>query len=240
MVLSRRKPEEKALGSAKRFIKHIEFVSGGQQFFPMSEKPTEDKQARTVVGSIVGLVSLYAVFVFMSGWTFLDFYYRRFGIYIRWLDLPISEVFMKGFIVLFEGAHWLWVLYIFIVVVPILFEVFPKLRRHIVVQFVMAALLLSCLPLTYYISRNAGQALAQQNQSAVSGLPNVRFTTSCGLYVGKLLFQKESSYYLHDVVLLKPANPLPEGCLQPSDPKIADELTILKSELIHDLKISEY
>lgn len=55
----------------------------------MSEKHAEDKKPNTVIGSIAGLLSLYTVFVFMSGWTFLDFYYRRFGIYIRWLDLPI-------------------------------------------------------------------------------------------------------------------------------------------------------
>jgi hypothetical protein len=194
----------------------------------------------TIVGKISGLVGLYAVFVFISGWTFLDFYYRQFGVYTRWIDISIQETLMKGFIILFEGGHWLWAIYLFIIVVPILFEVFPRFQRHIVVQLLVACLMFSCLPLTYYISRNVAEVTAARNQSTASVLPDVRFSTKCGIYVGKLLYQRDSSYYLHDVRFLKKANPLPDECLVPSDPHMAHELTILKSEVVHDLKIAEY
>ncbi|HEV2989151.1 MAG TPA: hypothetical protein VG759_11975 [Candidatus Angelobacter sp.] len=206
----------------------------------MADSDSKEKRPSTVVGTISGLVSLYAVFVFMSGWTFLDFYYRRFGIYTRWLDISITDVLMKGFIILFEGGKWLWALYVFILVVPILFEVFPRLRRHTLVQLFIAGAMLSCLPLTYYISRNAGESAAEHNQSTSSTLADIRFSTDCGIYVGKLLYQRNDSYYIHDVVLLKKSSPFPDKCLVPTDPKVAHELTILRSDSIHDLKLAEY
>jgi hypothetical protein len=206
----------------------------------MADNDPDDNKPSTVIGKISGLVGLYAVFVFLSGWTYLDYYYRSFGVATRWLDLSVPEILTKGFVILFDGGEWLWLIYIFILVVPLCFEVFPRFRAHTVTQLVVAIVMLSCLPLTYYIARNAGTAAAKVSQGRSSTLPDVRFTTKCGVHVAKLLFLRENSYYLHDVQYFNKRNPVPNDCLEPSDPQKAHELTILRSEEVTDIKIGEY
>jgi hypothetical protein len=200
----------------------------------------KENEQSTVVGKISGLVGLYAIFVFISGWTYLDFYYRTFGVYSRWLDISISETLTKGFLILFEGGQWLWVIYIFVLVVPVLFEVFPRLRSHVVVQLLVACVLLSCLPISYSISRKAGITAALLNQGAATSLADIRFRTDCGLYLGKLVFAKDAAYYVHDATLLREYKN-DSACWKPS--QSTDQLhtlTIFRADDVHGLEIVEH
>jgi hypothetical protein len=160
----------------------------------------DDQQQSTIVGKISGLVGLYAVFVFISGWTYFDAYYSSFGIYARWLDLSVTETLTKGFFILFEQhGRFLWFIYVFVVVVPVIFEVVPRFKTHIKSQVIIAAIMLAYLPATYFISRRAGLAAASTNQGSDTNLPIIRFNTKCGMFSGRLLFIKDHDLYIHDL-----------------------------------------
>jgi hypothetical protein len=166
----------------------------------MADKDKDDQQPSTIIGKISGLVGLYAVFVFVSGWTYFDSYYASFGLYVRWLDLSVTETLTKGFLILFEKpGHWLWLIYVFVVVVPVVFEVIPRFKKHISYQIVVAAIMLACLPATYLISRRAGLSAASTNQGTSTNLPFIRFNTKCGMFSGRLLFIKDHDLYIHDL-----------------------------------------
>ncbi|HXA85459.1 MAG TPA: hypothetical protein VNZ47_10305 [Candidatus Dormibacteraeota bacterium] len=166
----------------------------------MADKSKDDQQPSTIVGKLSGLVGLYAVFVFISGWTYFDAYYSSFGIYARWLDLSVPETLTKGFRVLFEQhGQWLWLIYVFVVVVPVIFEVVPRFKTHFKSQIIVAAIMLACLPATYFISRDAGLSAASTNQGDNTNLPFIRFNTKCGMFSGRLLFVKEHDLYIHDL-----------------------------------------
>lgn len=172
----------------------------GQQKDRMADKSKDDQQPSTIVGKISGLVGLYAVFVFISGWTYFDAYYSSFGIYARWLDLSVTETLTKGFLIVFEQhGRLLWLIYVFVVVVPVIFEVAPRFKTHIKSQIIVAAIMLACLPATYFISRRAGLSAASTNQGNNTHLPFIRFNTKCGMFSGRLLFIKDHDLYIHDL-----------------------------------------
>ena len=206
--------------------------------FPNTDKG--DQQPSTVVSNISRLVGLYAIFIFVSGWTYFDFYYSSFGVYARWLDLSATEILTKGFIVLFEpGGRWLWLIYLFVLVVPVLFEVVPRLRAHIVTQLVVASLMLACLPLTHLISRSAGLRAAATNQSEETNLPYIRFKTKCGLFSGRLLFVKGQDLYIHDLTQDAAAGST-EVCLALSPQQHGNHfLSIYRLDDVHAVEILE-
>lgn len=166
----------------------------------MADNDKNDQQSSTIVGKISGLVGLYAVFVFISGWTYFDAYYSSFGIYARWLDLSVTETLTKGFLILFEQpGQWLWLVYLFVVVVPVIFEVVPRFKTRIALQVIVAGIMLACLPATYIIARGAGLSAASTNQGNDTNLPFIRFNTKCGMFSGRLLFIKDHDLYIHDL-----------------------------------------
>jgi hypothetical protein len=219
-----------------------------------SDTNNDQRQPPTVVSKLSGLIGLYAVFVYLSGWTFLDYYYRSFGLNTTWLDISITETLMKGFIILFEGGQLLWFIYVFVVVVPVLFEVFPRLRVHIMAQIVIACLMLSCLPIAYYISKSAGEKAAAIRQGPQTALPDVSFEIQCGRafkkHVGKLLYVKNGFYYLHRVQPLEGQSvkqekpwkqenaPIEDMCPIPKSAEVG-VLTVLRSEIVRELQIVE-
>jgi hypothetical protein len=211
---------------------------------PDAQKPAgKEQETNTVVSKLSSLVGLYAIFVYVSGWTYLDYYYRSFGLYTRWIDISLPETLMKGFIILFEGGQCLWFIYLFIVVVPVLFEVFPQVRRYVAAQLTVALIMLACLPLTYYIAKSVGMKAAQRNKSELSALPEVSFTVGCRRYVGKLLFAKDGVYYIHDSLVLGRTSESDPKCEIPKTvPRQAGvhELELFRAEEVHGLTVTEY
>lgn len=202
----------------------------------------EDKKelSNTVVGKISGLVGLYAIFIFVSGWTYFEAYYSSFGLYARWLDLSITETLTKGFVILFEKhGGWLWLIYVFVLVVPVMFEVIPRLGTHIRTQIAVACVMLALLPLTYFIARSAGLEAASKNQGDSTNLPYIRFATKCGLFSGRLLFMKDHDYYVHD--LMQDQAPKGDAICLAHSPQVHGNhfLHIYRLEDIHSVEILE-
>src|SRR5271157_5981295 len=151
-----------------------------------------------IVSKISGLFGLYTIFVFLSGWTFLDYYYRSFGVSTKWLDIPLTEVLTKGFVVLFQRGWLLWFIYLFVVIVPVFVEISPRFRRHLGMQTFVAILVMSCIPLTYFVAKNAGESTAIDDQSTQTTLPEISFRVGCNRYLGKLLYFRDNTYFIHD------------------------------------------
>jgi hypothetical protein len=213
---------------------------------PEGDEQEKENESTTIIGKISSLIGLYAIFIFLSGWTYLDYYYRAFGIYSRWLDISVAETFTKGFEILFQGGSLLWIIYVFVLVVPILFEVFPRFRKHIIVQILLACLLLSCVPLTYLIASRVGQQAGLDNQGDHTYLNSIRFSTECGTYIGNLLYIKDDTYYVHDLKLLSKLQST-SNCYLPSLPTeeqksrgdVFHALTAVRANEIRFLEIAE-
>jgi hypothetical protein len=201
--------------------------------------PLKGDQDKTVVSTIASLFGLYAIFVFISGWTFFDSYYSAFGLYARWLNLSPIDVLTKGFIILFEPhGSAVWLIYIFVLVVPVLFEIIPDLRARPFTQLVVACLLLACLPLTYFVSRRAALAAAASNQGTSTNLPYIRFATGCGLFSGRLLFVKDHDFYIHDLTTDKGKSV--DACLTLSPKANGNRfLYLFRFEDVHEVEILE-
>ena len=205
-----------------------------------SDHKSDPPEPTNIVSKISGLFGLYTVFVFLSGWTFLDYYYRSFGLSTRSLDLPLSEILMKGFTVLFEGAWALWFIYLFIVIVPVLVEMLPKLRNNMIMQLILSVTMLSCVPAVYYIAKAAGKSLATKNKGNDSELPVITFRVGCKRFLGNLLYFHNGTYFVHDVKFASVALGSETNCHGDvnADTKI-QRLTIYRSDQMEDLTIVE-
>jgi hypothetical protein len=165
----------------------------------------EDNDDSGVLSNIVKLLPVYAVYVFIAGWTYSDFYFRSFGVNPRWLDIDFHDVLTRGFTILFGGGgtERLWFVYLLMATVPIIVEALREVKGHPtvrrVLEFVVVAVLGGLLPLTYCISRRAGINQANLDKSDHSMLPTINFTVNKHPSIGQLLFMKNGTYYIHDV-----------------------------------------
>ncbi len=187
----------------------------------------ENKDTDGLPSQISGLLALYVVYVFLSGWAFLDYYFRFFGIDPKTLDISLYDTLAKGFTVLFTGGAWLWIVYIALVLLPILLNTILKgkeLPRAFVLAFVLIVLLVS----VYFISRSAGVAQAKIDKGKQSTLPDITFETKAGDFHGKLVFLKSDRYFIHGVAKIG------------ENPPSELELSVYRPEEISQVKIAEH
>jgi hypothetical protein len=92
----------------------------------------------------------------------------------------------------------------------------------------MAALFVVLLPAVYFVSRSAGQQKAKVDAGLMSTLPGVTFTFERRPFIGKLLYVKGDSYFIHRV---RPLGQETGGVLQ---------LSAYKASEIGDVKITEH
>jgi hypothetical protein len=167
-----------------------------------------ESTSSSFVGRVTQLFALYVVYVFVSGWTFFDYYYRKFQIDPRWLDLPIQEVLVKGFTVLFTGGYWLWPLYLLIIVGALAIDEMPSVQSRLWVRLVTGPILFVALVCIYFASRNAGISEAQIDEGPGTRLPLITFSkkqlsstagTSSADFTGHVLALRNGTFYLHNV-----------------------------------------
>src|SRR5213593_907902 len=117
----------------------------------------EENESSGLLSNIVKLLPLYAVYVFLAGWTFSDYYYRYFGVNPRWLDIALHDTLTRGFTILFAGGKGLWLVYGLMVLVPVVSESVRGLQNHMTVKkvldFGLIILLVAIFVLIYWISR---------------------------------------------------------------------------------------
>jgi hypothetical protein len=129
-----------------------------------------------LMAKLTQLSALYVVYLFISGWTFFDYYYREFGIDPRWLDLPLQEILMKGFTILFTGGGWLWPIYLFMIVGTLIVDEIPAIHRRVPARPLVAAILFAAVIGVYFASRAAGSGEAMVDKGGASRLPLITFS----------------------------------------------------------------
>jgi len=155
---------------------------------------------KNVLANVTGFFGLYGLYVFVAGHTFFDYYYGTYGVDPRWLDLGFAEVMVRGFTVLFlwRGII-LWLIYIFVIITPISFELTSRFDRKAMLQASIIAMLLCLVPVTYWVAANAGEGLALENKGDKTSLPYVTFSTKTGKFGGRLLLFRAGMVFVHGV-----------------------------------------
>lgn len=173
------------------------------------------------------LVGLYVIYVFLSGWAFNDYYFRFFGIDPRFLDVSFYDTVLKGFVVLFTGAKWLWAVYALLLVLPIVLD--SALRRWPVTRtLLLATIMVAALIPIYIVSRSAGESKARTDKGDHSSLPGITFSVQKRRYVGKLLYLKGDTYFIDRV------RPLGE------EGQMNLKLSVYKAADLSDVKVIEH
>lgn len=184
-----------------------------------------------LLSNVVKLLPVYAVYVFIAGWTFNDYYFRYFGVNPKWLDIAFHDTLTKGFTILFAGGGLkLGLLYALMIGVPLVAEGSLELQKHnrirIVLKIILIAALTAILPLIYWISRAAGINQAKTDKGSQSTLPTVSFTSNKHQYRGHLLFMKSGTYFVHNV--------------DEKDESEVQELSIFRAEDVSDIRVVEF
>jgi hypothetical protein len=175
--------------------------------------PAKEGHSDGFVAALTQLFALYVVYVFLSGWTFFDYYFREFGINPRWLDLPVQEILVKGFTVLLTGGYWLWPIYLAMIVVPLAVDRLPALHERPVVRIAVGCFLFVALFGVYFASRRAGSTEAAIDKGQNTSLPVIIFslrscaavvstTTGACDFTGDVLAVRGGVYYLHKVAVV--------------------------------------
>jgi len=162
-----------------------------------------DRSEGGFVSVVVKLLPLYLVYVFLSGWTFLDYYFRFFGLNPRWLDLSFYDTLVKGFTILYTGGELLWPVYIAVLVLPFAFDGCLKDRHWVFSKLLPAVILFLLIVPVYCISREAGISQARFDKGDRSRLPSIIFTVHGQDYHGKLLMLKGGTYFIHKAAKVK-------------------------------------
>jgi hypothetical protein len=185
-----------------------------------------------ILSNVVKLLPVYAVYVFIAGWTFSDYYFRYFGVNPRWLDIAFHDTLTKGFTILFKGGGLkLWLVYALMLVVPLVAEGSRELQNHNLIRRVLKPILIvaalaAILPLIYWISREVGINQAKIDKGIESSLPTVSFTVNKHQYRGHLLFVRNGTYFVHNV--------------DQKDESEVQEVSIFRAEEVSDIKIVEF
>lgn len=203
---------------------------------------TPVKDSDSLIGKASGLLALYSVFFFFSGWTFFDFYYRSFGLSPRWVDLSSAEILTKGFTILKDGGGLLWFIYLIVLILPIIWDL-QSMRRYRLSQTLLAIVLILAIPAIFEESSSIGMRAADLNKGRNSTLPVVSFKTKEHICQGKLLLFRSGNYYFHDVRI---TDGIVKGNVSTGDPtehpvdRDLHVLTVVSQDKVEDLKIVEF
>lgn len=179
----------------------------------------------------IEMFPLYFVYIFLSGWTFLDKYYRYFGIDLKSLGIGVPDVLVKGFTILIPGPNLLWLIYLGVFISAFVAD-WAGLRRKKTecIKIIWLIVLIGLLIPTYKVASKAGLRRAQEDKGEHSQLPSLTFLlkNDRGVgYHGKLLFRSGDIYFIHGVAPIGQNG----GEL---------ELSVYKGDEIRDVKITEH
>ncbi len=146
-------------------------------------------------------IALYAAYLFLAGWTYIDYYFGVFGINSRWLELGLNDTIARGFTVLFSSGAWLSFIYVCVLVVSLVVEIFLTKNSRAISALASIALVLLFIP-TYCVARKAGIEQANTDRSAKTTLPTITFMQKLCAYRGKLVYVKTDLFYIYNLANL--------------------------------------
>ncbi len=189
-----------------------------------------DGDSAGILSNVVKLLPVYAVYIFIAGWTFYDYYFRYFGVNPRWLDIAFHDTLTKGFTILFGGGGLkLWLVYGLMLAVPLVAGGSRKLNHNLirrVLETILIVALAVILPLVYWISRDVGINQAKIDKGSQSSLPTVNFTVNKHQYCGHLLFVRNGTYFVHN--------------MDQKNESEVQEVSVFRAEEVSDIRIIEF
>jgi hypothetical protein len=186
-----------------------------------------------MIGKISGLLGFYAIYVFLAGWTFLNVYFRSFGLDPRWITLASIEVPMKAVTAVFAVHGWsLAAIYMIVVVTTLVLELSTEAWMTPLRRAVCTVILALMLPLTFYSSWWVGLASARLDKTDKTGLEAINFTFHGNRFAGKLLFVESGKFFVHDLQQLT----VSKGAEAHNH---SEQLSIFRAEEISDVSIIE-
>lgn len=156
-------------------------------------------EPKSPISSLAELLGVYLVYFFVSGWAFLDHYYRSFNLDLSSIDISVPDTLVRGLTVLFiDGPHvWLWIIYLIVLAAPFLLDWAP---RRLYKWFALTVLSLLLIPI-HHLSGTIGTTAGDRDKSKDSHLPAVTFLLksdpSKRSYRGKLVLRKGESVFIH-------------------------------------------
>jgi hypothetical protein len=157
--------------------------------------PAEPKSYHPL-SELSAVLPFYAVYIFLSGWAFDDFYFRSFGLDPKLLDLNFHDTLVKGFTIAFGGSWWLLIPYA-LLLIPLFLSSVAWSPRSKLLLTVMAGVVL--LLAVYFLSRHAGEVAARIDKGDKSTLPDIAFVAGKQQLIGKLLYVHSDQYFIHAV-----------------------------------------
>jgi hypothetical protein len=200
-----------------------------------------DKNSNSnLISSTSKLLPFYGIYIFVSGWAFLDYYYRSFGIEPRTLDIGFNDTLARGFTILFSGekltvlsflsgAGQLWLAYISLAVVTLLLK--ENLLDRSWLKIWLAFFLSALLVWVYFVSRSAGAHRAELDKGENTRLPGITFRVGNCAYHGKLLLLRGGTYFIHDVILIGQEQQIDKN------PNSRLELSVYSAQELSEVKI---
>lgn len=152
----------------------------------------------SIAGKFGHWFAIYGAYLFLAGWSYLDYYFKVFGIDSRFLDIGFNDIVATGFAVLFGTGKWLSLIYLGILTVSLVMEIFieEKSRAR---DMAAATLLVFLFIPTYLSSREAGREQANTDRGKGTKLATIEFNEKACSYRGKLLYVKGELLYVHDL-----------------------------------------
>jgi hypothetical protein len=184
-------------------------------------------------------LALYGAYLFVAGWTYLDHYFRVFGISPRWLELGVDDTVARGFAVLFGAGEALTWIYLTALAIAILIEYFFPARSRSINTAAAIALVLLFVP-TYLVSRRAGISAANIDRSDKTTLPTVTFAQQSCSYMGKLVYLRNDTLFVSTLQQTGPASTGPCPIDRPADAGGVPQLWLLRSTDLQDVRVIHY
>ena len=160
---------------------------------------TEPAKSESIATRFEYWFAIYAVYLFLAGWTYLDYYFAVFGASAGRLEFRANDTMARGFTVLFGTGVWMSVVYLAVLLVSLLVEIFLTSKGRLVSTVATLVLVIMFIP-TYCIARRAGIRQANIDRGATTMLPTVTFADKGCTYRGDLLYAKAELLYVHNLV----------------------------------------
>ncbi len=222
----------------------------------MPPKPATDgkqleEEAEILLSLVSKLVPILAIFLFLSGWAFLDYYYRFFGMNLKSLDIGLYDTLLTGFTLLFPVgdislSHWplygavlMWLVYSSLILVSLTLGRSRATNAGVLARTGFVLLLVALVLSAYFIARYAGENRARLDKGADSSLPSIVFKlkeeSGCGQSGpaplgchGKLLLLRNGIYFLDGVAPI------------PNQPISNLQILIYRAEDLREVRITEH
>jgi hypothetical protein len=160
---------------------------------------TEEAKSGSIATRFEYWFAIYAVYLFLAGWTYLDYYFAVFGASAGWLEFGLNDTLARGFTVLFGTGAWMSVVYLIVLLVSLIVEIFLTGSGRLVSTVATLLLVIMFIP-TYCIARHAGIRQANIDRGSTTMLPTVTFSDKKCTYRGDLLYAKGGLLYVHNLV----------------------------------------